>query len=227
MAQDLADLGQPGTGAQHLGGGGMPQAVRVRLRQASPGAGGAHDRRHATGRQATVRSANSGEDLGALAAGPTSVQPANDGVADIDRQGQSLLAAAFAPDYDLAGAPVDVAELQCCHLTSTKPQAHQHSQDREVAPARRAATVTACQQACHLLAAEHLRQTGKPPSGHLGHRGRELAGDLSLQIEVAKQRAQPADHVLGRADLAPAALGEHEVDDLARTEAFHVQLANW
>jgi hypothetical protein len=46
VTEDVADLGQRGARAQHVGGGGVPQPVRRHLPQAGPLAGANHHLRH-------------------------------------------------------------------------------------------------------------------------------------------------------------------------------------
>ena len=76
----------------------------------------------------------------------TSPQVADDGLADISRQGQPLQAASLAAHRDLAVAPVDIAELERGHLPGPQPQPVQHREDGEVPRACQRVPVTARQQ---------------------------------------------------------------------------------
>jgi hypothetical protein len=75
-----------------------------------------------------------------------------------------------------------------------------------------------------LGAAEGHGQAGETPARHLGHRGLEVAFGVAGDVEVAKQRPQPAHDVLGRTDRARRALGEGELGHLRRTEPIKVQI---
>ena len=187
MAQDLADLGQSRTGAQHLGRRGVAEAMGVHLRQAGPGARRAHDRGHAAGAQPSMRCPHPGEHVGAFAVGTAPTQPADKRVADVDGHGKPLLASALAADDDLPMAPLDVGQLQCRHLPGPQPEADQQGQHREVPPAERAAPVTARQQAGDLRAAERRGQTRQAPSRHPRHRRLELALGVALHEQEAQQ----------------------------------------
>ena len=57
-------------------------------------------------------------------------------VADIGREREALVAITLAADHDHTRAPVDVPELERGDFARPQPQARQHGQDREIAPAR-------------------------------------------------------------------------------------------
>jgi hypothetical protein len=162
---------------------------------------------------------------GGLAAGSSPTEPAGECIAHIGGQGKSFLAAPLAPNDDLAGTPVEVSELQCRHLPGAQPETSQHGEHRVVPPAEGGSPVTARQQSGHLGAADGHRNRGEAPTRRCGHRRVEFGLDAAGDIEVAKQRPQPAHDVLGRAHRTRRALRQHELGHLRRSEPIEMQLA--
>ncbi len=200
MPEHLADLLQPGTGAQHLGRRAVTQAVGVHLGEPRTGARGTHDRRDAAGAEPAVRGADAGEDLPGGTARPAASQPSSDRLARLDRERQALDLRALAPHDELSSSPVDVVEAKAGDLTGAKAQATQQRQDGEVAPSERGSPVAAAEQGCHVAGIERPRQRGEPPGSHRRHGVGEVPGRSPLQVAEAEEAPQSRDDVLRRAD---------------------------
>lgn len=82
------------------------------------------------------------EHVTALAHRTALLQVVGQRAADVDRQRQPAVAS-LPVDDQLAGAPIDVIEVQRGDA-GAQPQAREHGQDRVVAPADRGAPIAAC-----------------------------------------------------------------------------------
>ena len=86
MSENLADLGQVRTRAQHLGRGGVTKAVAPDRRQSGPDASGTYDVGDAAGGQSAMWGANTRKDIRIAALHRSTVlKPTYDGATDIDR----------------------------------------------------------------------------------------------------------------------------------------------
>ena len=104
MAQYLANLRQRRTGAQHLGGRGVTEAVGAHCRQAGPLSGMADNRLHRIAPQPELWSASAHEQLGAAFVETAAAEVIDYGFPNIYRQRQPLMATPFPSDDDL-GTP--------------------------------------------------------------------------------------------------------------------------
>jgi hypothetical protein len=101
MAQHLADLGQAPASAQHLGRGRVPQTMRANRRHLGPPARTMHDLRDSTGRQTDIGCPHPREHEHRLAARTPTSKPARQRLTNVNRQRQTLLAAAFEARFTL------------------------------------------------------------------------------------------------------------------------------
>jgi hypothetical protein len=86
MAQNLPDLAQARAGAQHLGRGGVPQAVRTDLGEPCPLAGAMHDPVQRRGVQPHVGRPGPGEEEPAVTFRSPGAQPVDDRLPNVDGQ---------------------------------------------------------------------------------------------------------------------------------------------
>jgi hypothetical protein len=76
---------------------------------------------------------------------PAITQIRDYGLSDIDGQRKTLVTVAFSSDGDLAAMPVDVVNIQPCHLVGAGPEPPQQDHDGLVTQPDIATTVTARQ----------------------------------------------------------------------------------
>lgn len=106
---------------------------------------------------------------------------------DIDWQRQDSLPVTFAPDEDLASSPVDVVELQGCHLAAPHAESGEHRQHGEVAAADGGPAIARRQQLLHLSGPERPGQASQTGAGHGGHRRSQGVRDDAVDVQEAKQ----------------------------------------
>ena len=144
-------------------------------------------------------------------------------LADIRGQRQPIQPVALAPHRQLTGPPVDVVEPQCGHLSRAQTEAHQHGQDREIAPADRTAPVAAAQQR-----RDHRRVQGLGQRRQLRVRdSRDRRGEVARSDpgdeQEPQQRPQRAEQRLHRPHAAQPRLRQHERGHLRGREIVKVE----
>ena len=213
-------------GAQQLGRGRVPQPVRADRRE--PGALGRR-RDDAADRASTPiarcgASARHEHRAVQRARRPPATQIAGQRAADIDRQGQPIIAVALAIDHHLAGTPVDVIERQAGDLAAAQPEpAHQH-QDREIAPPDRSAPVAARQQPVatrRAQAAAAARPHATRPTP-----GTAPVNDRSISpshVQEPQQRPQRGRDRPDRRPLPRVRLSQHERAHISRRHPIKLE----
>ena len=116
MAQYLTDVGQRRSLAEQLGGQRMPQPVRAHSNASCSLACTADHVADRARVQAPQGREAGQEDLAGLGVRPPVAQVGGQGLAHLAQQRQTVLAAALAPDAQLAGPPLDVIQLQAGDL---------------------------------------------------------------------------------------------------------------
>ena len=169
---------------------GMPE----RSQAAGPPDDGAHVARG----DASMRSDHVGEEAAAAAVRPSDFEVGDDGLTDVDRQGQLVAPASLAGDDDLAGAPVDVGELEGGHLAAPQTEPDKDGQDGEVAPADAGRPIAAGQNQFGLAEREGPGQRASPPAGQPRHRLGQWRLDVALEVEETEERAQRDDDLIDR-----------------------------
>ena len=200
MAQDLSDLLERGTVAEHAGGERMPQQVCRLGGLVDPGTrqGPAHDVADSRcGTEAAVGRLQTDEQAPGRArrAGvPPIVCQRLPGLA---RRRQRLAPAALAGDGDEPFVPIEIVQSQSGHFAAAQPQSGQQQQDRVVSPSGRRAPVATGEDLFDLLRRERLRQSGQPPVHDWQHAGGELWRNVPALVEVTQEAAQRRRDELG------------------------------
>ena len=112
MAKNLTDLNQICTTGKHPGRSGMTQPMGVNMRDPGPQTGRFHDSPDPANRQALVWGTEPSEHSSAVTSRSASTDPTSDRLADIARKWKPFDPAAFAPNDQVAGSPVNVGQLQ-------------------------------------------------------------------------------------------------------------------
>jgi hypothetical protein len=126
MPQHLTDLRQWGTRAQHRGGRGVPQSVRVDLTQAGALAGIEDDHRHPARRQGPMRCLDPNEYIASFSsAGSATAQIVEYRLADVAGDREPFATVSLAPQYHLSDTPINIIQAEPRDFSGAQPEPRQ------------------------------------------------------------------------------------------------------
>src|SRR5262245_46642705 len=225
MPQDLANLGERSTLAEHLGGQRMPKQVSTLTRRYNAGAlerpaNDAADR-HGAGEATTRCPPPDEETTGGAVMGPSLTQVGSHGLAHVAWNWQPILSTALAPHRQPSRLPVDVGESHGDNLPRTKAESRQQKQHGVVPLPRDRLSAAGTDETFHLLGRQGLGQGRQSPLRHLGHGRGEIDGNVPTPSKKPEEGTKRAHHELRPARTNRLQLPEEKARHLRRTHVIH------
>jgi hypothetical protein len=136
------------------------------------------------------------------------------GLTDVLGDGEPVTPHTLAPHRKLSTFPVQVIELHMNHLSGTQAEPCQKEEDRIIAPAGGAGSITALEETLYVLWLKKLREVRQLPVCHGGNTTGQIRRDLASPVQKAEEAAQGGDDELGTAQAHPVHLTYDEPGDV-------------
>ena len=104
---------------------------------------------------------------------------------NIARQRQPRIRMAFAMEDELTRSPIDVVEVECRDLTTTKSESRQQNQDGEVTATHVGPAVATVQKLLKLSRRNELGYTGLSPTRDCRHSAHQIALEIAANVQEA------------------------------------------
>jgi hypothetical protein len=132
VPKDLADLNEVRAPAEQLGSQGVAEPMGAHRCETRPSTRSADDVTAEVRPEGAAGRTDGQEHPPPVVPGPALPQVGDEGLAHVGGQRQPVVSARLAPNHELAGSPVQIAQLQAGHLDRAQPETGQQLQDGEV-----------------------------------------------------------------------------------------------
>ena len=222
VPQDLPDLLERGSVAQHSGGQRMTKQVgRAPARSFDPGLckRTTNDMPNRSRRLKTVnRGIPPHEQTARRTTRPTGLQIRDERFADFMGQGQNIVPAPLADHGHLGVAPVDVVQGQADDLAGPQSEVRQQQQNAVVAPASDRAAVATGEHRFDLMRLQPPGQTRQASGSDPGYSIGDIRGHDPGLIQIPREAAQSRDMDPCRRRAVGLAGVENESVDVLETQ---------